>query len=126
MELAQLSRIFEDKTIEELQIILLRRGNDVDAAVDAIFKDEASSSHKKETHAAMTDRQPRTPPPPAAAVSGATIVALPPPPPVSETAAEEREAERLAHEQQQEQADLAKALKESMTPSDRGRLGLVS
>lgn len=49
-ELAQLRSIFEDRSLDSLEAVLSRHGNDVAAAVEAIFDGELEQCHVSETN----------------------------------------------------------------------------
>jgi hypothetical protein len=144
MELDQLKTIFEDKTEKELQAVLSRYNNNVEAAVEAIcngatISGEAPYTHENDTSetrieaAASAKLPPLSPtivklfppesrrPTPSTSWSSPTIVSAIPS--IMSDLAEQRrqtllEAQRTAWEQ--EEAELQRALENSMSPLDRG------
>jgi hypothetical protein len=144
MELDQLKALFEDKTEKELQAILIRYNNNVEAAVEAICNGETIEGDAPYTHgsdasetimagATTAKLSPFSPtivklfppestrPPPPTSWSSPNIVSTIPN--MFSYSAEQRrqtllEAQRTAWAQ--EEAELQRALESSMSPSDRG------
>jgi len=111
-ELEHLRLIFPDRTLPELQRVLLRHNNSVEEAVEAILNGETNDAEQNDTNEATAIES-------AIPAVGPTMAVLPP----LENTAEERRRTLLNAQKaalENEERELQDALRNSLAPSNRG------